>query len=153
MAEDTKFVVKLSKERVRTRKGGKRVRVSRWYAYFSQSPLAGGTKERGRLDLRARVERKELEDLAKELGCEVKRELIVPPTLDAYNSLTVYAAVRATLRSPSNIIRLLEVIRGLSSYDAQYWAGRLREEFWKTGRFNSLYRVAKAFKILYGVGE
>lgn len=153
MSEDTKFVVKLAKERVRTKRRGKRVRVSRWYAYFSQSPLTETTKERGRLDLRARVERKELEDLAKELGCEVEGELIVPPTLDAYNSLTVYAAVRATLRSPPNIIRLLEVIRGLSSYDAQYWAGRLREEFWKTGRFNSLYRVAKAFKILYGVGE
>ena len=154
MDEAPRFVVRLVKERVKTSRRGKSVRVDRWYAYFFQSPLLEeAPKERGRLDLRARVEPRELRKLARELGCQIDDLTIYPPSWDAYNSLTVYAAVRATLRSPSNIMQLLEVVRGLSSYDAQYWAGRLREEYWRTRKFNPLYRVAKAFKILYGVGE
>ncbi len=148
---EAKFVIRLVRERARSRRGGKRVRVNRWYAYFSQSPIGVDRKERDGLDLRARVDIREMKGIARELGCEVEGDLIIPQSLDAYNSLTVYAAVRATLRSPSKILRLLEVVRGLSSYDAQYWAGRIREEFWRTRRFNSTYRVAKAFKILYGV--
>ncbi len=154
MSEIPKFAVKLVRERVKTSKRGKSISVSRWYAYFFQSPLLEeASKERGRLDLRARVEPRELKKLAKEFDCQIDDSTIYPQSWDAYNNLTVYAAVRATLRSPSNVMQLLEVVRGLSSYDAQYWAGRLREEFWRTRRFNSLYRVAKAFKILYGVGK
>ena len=103
----------------------------------------------GSIDLRLRAEPEELLWLAKCLNCEVNENEILPLSLDSYNRLLLYTAVRATLRKGSKISDLALLVQALNRYDVHYWASALRELWWKYERYRPLMRVAKAFKLFF----
>jgi len=102
-------------------------------------------------DLKVKVEPRELIALAKNLGYTVSWGRIILPDLDAYNRLLLYAAVRPTIRSHLKAAELAMLIRGLTDWDAHYWASRLRELWWEHRSYRSLLKAVKAFKLFFGL--
>lgn len=115
--------------------------------YWSLCPVVKG----GNLDLKARVHLKELQSLARELGCEVAGSRIIAQDIDPYNRLIVYAAVRPTIASPAKAIELMWLIKGLTGWDAHYWASRFRELWWEHRCYRMLLKTVKAFKLFFGL--
>jgi len=87
--------------------------------------------------------------LAKELGCEVADLRIIPKDIDPYNRLIIYAAVRPTIASPAKVFELMWFVRGLTSWDAHYWASRFRELWWEHRCYCGLLKAVKAFKLFF----
>lgn len=105
----------------------------------------------GNLDLKARVPPCELLRLAKGLGCEVNGSRIALTDIDPYNRLLVYAAVRPTLLNLAKAVELMQLVEGMSGWDAHYWASRFREIWWEHNCYRSLLKAVKAFKLFFGL--
>ena len=106
---------------------------------------------KGSTDLKIKVKEKELIHLAEILGCTKERDIISVPNLDVYNKLLLYSSVRASIRSPNKAKELAELILDLKGWDAHYWASKFREFWWRYRRPNRLRKMAKAFKLLFGL--
>jgi len=106
---------------------------------------------RGSTDLRIKVKVGELLHLARVLGCSRERDVISVPSLDAYNKLLLYSAVRASIRRPDKAKELAELILDLKGWDIHYWASKFRELWWRYRRPSRLMKTAKAFKLLSGL--
>ncbi|MEM2189191.1 MAG: hypothetical protein QW328_05065 [Nitrososphaerota archaeon] len=115
--------------------------------YWSLCPAVKG----GNLDLKAKIPSRELLSLARELGCEVVGSRIIAQDIDPYNRLIIYAAVRPTVTSPAKAFELMWFVRGLTNWDAHYWASRFRELWWEYRCYRGLLRVVKAFKLFFGL--
>jgi hypothetical protein len=106
----------------------------------------------GSVDLRVRAEPSELIWLAKNMNCEFDERRILIPSLDAYNRMLLYSAVRSTLRRASDAGDLALLVLALNGYDAHYWASAVRAAWWKYERLRPIRRVARAFKLFFGLG-
>jgi len=115
--------------------------------YWSLCPAVKG----GNLDLKAKVPLRELRSLAKELGCEVAGSRIIAPDIDQYNRLIIYAAIRPTIASPAKAVELMWLIKGMTGWDAHYWASHFRELWWENRRYRGLLKAVKAFKLFFGL--
>lgn len=107
----------------------------------------------GCLDLKVKIPTKELLSLAKEIGCFANRSRIMPSDIDAYNRLLIYAAVRPTLTSHLQSTKLAWLVKGLTGWDAHYWASRFRELWWEHRKFKGIRKTIKAFKLFFGLDE
>jgi len=147
---ETLFLIKLRKKVAGRRKGiraSKEVYIAE-FLHATPAEIEGG---KGGLDLKARVFPEEFKAVVKKFGCIFKEGKVFIPDMDVYNLLTIYAAVRSTIRSPRKIALLLEIIDKVNSYDAQYWAAKFRETFWEYKKYRPLYRVSRSFKELFGI--
>ena len=106
---------------------------------------------RGSIDLKAKVNFPELLKLARKMGCQVNGSEILPPSQDAYNRLLVYACVRPTLRSSSEVLRLAECVIEMNGWDALYWASAFRKLWWLSPSYRSLRKVVGAFKLFFNI--
>ena len=105
----------------------------------------------GSIDLKIKASAGELLWLAKILGYTNEKDAILVPSLDAYNKLLLYSAVRPSTRSPDKAKELAELILDLKGWDTHYWASRFRELWWKYRRPSRLLKTAKAFKLFFGL--
>lgn len=106
---------------------------------------------KGSIDLRVSVNPLELSYLARSLGCLLENESIIAQNLDAYNRLVVYAGVRPTVRQADKARELAFLVLDLNMWDAHYWASRFRELWWRHETYRPLLKVAKAFKLFFGI--
>lgn len=106
---------------------------------------------KGSVDLKVRVDPLELLWLAENLGCIAENGGLLVPSLDAYNRLLVYACVRPTIRRGVKARDLALLVLDLNSWDAHYWASRFRELWWRFGLYRPIMRVARAFKLFFGL--
>jgi hypothetical protein len=110
-----------------------------------RKPLKGST------DLKARVSFSELLKLAGKMDCQVNGSEILPLNQDAYNRLLIYACVRATIKKPSETLKLASCVVEMNGWDAHYWASTFRKLWWSGARHRSLRRVVKAFKLFFNI--
>jgi len=103
------------------------------------------------VDLKVRIDRDELLWFARTMNLPCKKNLIVFPNLDAYNRVLIYACVRSYLRSPRKARELAHLVLDFNSWEAFYWASSIREEWWMNRSVRKLYRVAKAFKVMFNL--
>jgi len=103
------------------------------------------------VDLKVRIDWDELLWFARTLNLPCKKNLIVFPTLDAYNRVLIYACVRRYLKSPRKARKLAHLVLDFNSWEAFYWASSIREEWWMNRSVRKLYRVAKAFKVMFNL--
>ncbi|RLI36046.1 hypothetical protein DRO55_04275 [Candidatus Bathyarchaeota archaeon] len=103
------------------------------------------------VDLKVKVDTEELMWLARTLNCRLDEDDIVFPSLDPYNRVLIYACVRKTIRSPRKARYLASLVLDLNSWEAFYWASTIREDWWLNRSVKRLYKVAKAFKILFNL--
>ena len=103
------------------------------------------------VDLKVRMDWDELLWFARTLNLPYKKNLIVFPDLDAYNRVLIYACVRRYLRSPRKARKLAHLVLDFNSWEAFYWASSIREEWWINRSVRKLYRVAKAFKVMFNL--
>ncbi|MBS7631637.1 hypothetical protein KEJ47_08760, partial [Candidatus Bathyarchaeota archaeon] len=103
------------------------------------------------VDLQIKVHLKELSLLAENLNCHLKNDEIVLSSLDPYNRLLLYACVRPTVKNTEKVRTLATLILDLNSWDAFYWASRFRELWWEHKNYRRLLKVAKAFKLFFGL--
>jgi len=103
------------------------------------------------VDLKVKVNPEELMWLARTLNCRLDKDDIVFPSLDPYNRVLIYACVRKTIRSPHKARCLADLVLDLNSWEALYWASTIREDWWLNRSVRKLYKVAKAFKILFNL--
>ena len=101
------------------------------------------------VDLKVRIDWDELLWFARTLSLPCKKNLIVFPNLDAYNRVLIYACVRRYLKSPRKARKLAHLVLDFNSWEAFYWASSIREEWWMNRSVRKLYRVAKAFKVMF----
>ncbi|MEM3710057.1 MAG: hypothetical protein QXL46_04025 [Nitrososphaerales archaeon] len=106
---------------------------------------------KGSVDLRVRFNPLELSWLASNLSCTIDNGSIIAPSLDIYNRLLIYASVRPTLRNNEKAKELALLVLDLNGWDAHYWASRFRELWWKYESYRCLLKVAKAFKLFFGL--
>ena len=99
-------------------------------------------------DLKAKVNVGELVRLAWKLGLDANGSSITVDSLDAYNRLLVYAAVRPFL---DNGAELALLVQNMNSWEASYWASVIREAWWAGEGQRGVSRVAKAFITLFGL--
>jgi len=66
-----------------------------------------------------------------------------------YKRLLVYAAVRGTLRSPSKVRELEEVVRNLEEYELHFWFTRFLMAY--ENGLAAMRRPVRAFKVLHGL--
>jgi len=85
------------------------------------------------------------------MGCSVNKDIVVIHNLDVYNRLIIYAWVRSTLRDPKAAKRLALLVMDINSWDALYWASRLRELYWNREEYSKRLKLAKAFKLFFGL--
>ena len=107
---------------------------------------------KGSIDLKIRNIMPELLWLSKSMGCRVENDKIIVPNLDIYYRLLVYACIRLSLRDRMKIRELTTLVFEMSSLDANYWASRFRELWWKHKKYRSLLNTIKAFKLFFGLG-
>jgi len=104
------------------------------------------------IDLKARINPKELVLLAKEFDAHIYSNKILVHDLDTYNRLLIYASVRSSLgKDPERIHKFREVIFDMTSWDAHYWASAFRELWWKYGKRNKLRNMIKAFMLFFEI--
>ena len=103
------------------------------------------------VDLKVKIDWDELLWFAKTLNLPYKKNLIIFPSLDAYNRVLIYACVRSYLRSPKKARELAYLVLDFNSWEAFYWASSIREEWWMSRSLRKLYRVAKAFKVMFNL--
>lgn len=108
-----------------------------------------GKPIKGSIDLKVRVEPTELLRLARKLNCTVNNGRIIAPTLDSYNRLLLYSAVRPTIRNGAKAGDLAFLTLTLNGYDVHYWASTIREMWWRHNRYSRLTRIVKAFKLFF----
>jgi len=139
----------------------------RYYANFrsyvttdKEKLEADSEKADGTLDVRAVLPNPtELIAIARMLGCRVsdKRGWIATEDDGAYFRLVVYAVVRQTLRDQRKIEHLKRLVLDESfGVDAWWWANTFINRYQSDGMkrgvgIKALYRLAKAFKIVYGL--
>jgi len=103
------------------------------------------------VDLKVRIDWDELLWFARTLNLPCKKNLIVFPNLDTYNRVLIYACVRRYLKSPRKARKLAHLVLDFNSWEAFYWASSIREEWWINRSVRKLYRVAKAFKVMFNL--
>ena len=103
------------------------------------------------VDLKIKTWPKELFRIAKNLNCPIKNEEILLPNSDPYNRLLIYACVRPTVKNLEKARTLVMLILELNSWDALYWASRFRELWWEYKTHRRLLKVARAFKLFFGL--
>ena len=64
--------------------------------------------------------------------------------------LIILAGCRQCLRTSSKISEVAEVVAGLGEFESIFWYSKILEEY-ERRRFWGVCRVAKAFRVLYGV--
>ncbi|MEM3536258.1 MAG: hypothetical protein QXF44_00625 [Candidatus Bathyarchaeia archaeon] len=132
---ETKYQIKLAKNK-----------ATFIWGSTPQSPLKSS------IDLKARINPKELLLLAKEFNIPVEENKILVQNLELYNRLLIYACVRPSLRKNFESIRKLEEqIFDMTSWDAHYWASAFRELWWKHGKRAELQNIVKAFKLFFEI--
>lgn len=105
------------------------------------------------IDLKVRINPKELFLLAREFNLPINENKILVLTLELYNRLLIYACVRPSLGKNFESIRKLEKqVFGMTSWDAHYWASAFRELWWKYGEHKKLRNTIKAFKLFFEIG-
>jgi len=109
------------------------------------------TSLKSSVDLKTRIDPRELTILAKSFGALVERDKIIIQDLEQYNRLLIYACVRTSLRRAENISKLQAQIFGMTTWDAHYWAAAFREQWWKKGKSSGLRRLVKAFKLFFEI--
>lgn len=97
-------------------------------------------------DLKVKVNVGELTRLAWKLGLDVNGMSIAVDSLDLYNRLLVYAAVRPFLKDAAQLSWLVQNMNGC---EASYWASTVREVWWTGERQRGVPRVARAFITLF----
>lgn len=70
---------------------------------------------------------------------------------DLFEKLVVYACVRQTIRKVEKVLELRSILKSLGLFETHFWAATFIERFRERSNRKSLYRPAKAFKILYGL--
>jgi len=114
----------------------------------------------GTLDIRAVLPNPtELIAIARMLGCRVsdKKGWITTKDDDAYFRLVVYAVARQTLRDQRKIEQLKRLVLDEDfGIDAWWWANTFINHYQSDGMkrgvgIKALYKLAKAFKIVYGL--
>ncbi|MEM2787818.1 MAG: hypothetical protein QXJ58_06075 [Archaeoglobaceae archaeon] len=111
-----------------------------------QTPL------RSSVDLKAMINPKELLKLANEFNIPVEKNRLLVQNLEVYNRLLIYACVRPSLRKNiKSICKLEELVFGMTSWDAHYWASAFRELWWKHGKRSNLQNAIKAFKLFFEI--
>ncbi|MGC9095463.1 MAG: hypothetical protein ACP5IM_07685 [Candidatus Bathyarchaeia archaeon] len=104
------------------------------------------------IDLKTKINPKELILLAKEFNLPVEGNKILVQNLELYNRLLVYACVRVSLRENVESVRKLqEKVFGMTSWDAHYWASAFRELWWKHGKRLKLQKAVKAFRLFFEI--
>jgi hypothetical protein len=101
------------------------------------------------VDLKTKTYPSEIFWLAENLGCMLGRQKVFAPNLDVYNRLLIYACVRPTIKNVEKATNLATLVLRLNSYDAQYWASRFRELWWKHENYKLLLKAIKAFKLFF----
>lgn len=111
-----------------------------------QNPL------RGSIDLRTKINPRELLMLAKKFHIPFEEDKIFVQDLEVYNRLLIYACVRPFLRKNlENIHKLEKQIFNMTSWDAHYWASAFRESWWKYGKLAKLKNIVRAFKLFFEI--
>jgi hypothetical protein len=103
------------------------------------------------IDLKIKTKPSEITWLAKTLGIPSQNGKLTPSNLDAYNRLLLYTCIRSTIKNPDKARNLAFLILEINSWDALYWASRIRELWWKSPNPRNLTKVAKAFKLFFGL--
>ncbi len=104
------------------------------------------------IDLKTRINPKELLSLANEFNIPVEKKKILVQNLEVYNRLLIYACVRPSLgKNIESIRKLEEQILGMTSWDAHYWASAFRELWWKHGKRAELQSIIKAFRLFFEI--
>lgn len=103
------------------------------------------------VDLKVKTRPPEILWLAENLGCLLGHRKVFASNLDIYNRLLIYACVRPTIKNAQKAANLAMLVLELNSYDAQYWASRFRELWWKHENYKLLLRAAKAFKLFFNL--
>ncbi|MGC9068908.1 MAG: hypothetical protein ACP5IZ_08025 [Thermoprotei archaeon] len=101
------------------------------------------------VDLKVRVNPKEIFWLARCLNCSFRDGIIFAPNFDVYNRLIIYAFVRPTIRSDDEAKELRDVVINMGYVDAFYWASKFREAWWNNGNYKSGLKLAKAFRLFF----
>ncbi|MCW4008814.1 MAG: hypothetical protein NWF09_09040 [Candidatus Bathyarchaeota archaeon] len=99
-------------------------------------------------DLKAKLNPQEVLRLAAAFGIPAHGRAIPVDTLEGYNRLLVYAAVRPSL-NPAQASELAWLVKTMNSWDAHYWASAFREEWWRSGGYTHLRDRVKAFKLFF----
>lgn len=111
-----------------------------------------GTPLKSSIDLKVRINPKELLMLAREFNTPFKEGRIFVQNLEVYNRLLIYACVRPSLRgNAESVYKLERLVCGMTSWDAHYWASAFREHWWKFGKTVKLHNIVKAFKFFFGL--
>jgi len=113
---------------------------------WSSSPKS---LRRSAVDLKVRVNPKEVFWLAKRLNCRFDDDMVFAPNIDVYNRLIIYAFVRPTIRNNNKARELGELVINMSYVDAYYWASMFREVWWNYGNHKSGLKHARSFKLLF----
>lgn len=103
------------------------------------------------VDLKVKSHLSEILWLAKNMGCSSEDNMIFVRNLDAYNRLIIYAWIRSTVKKPETAKKLASLVLDINSWDALYWASRLRELYWNREKYSRRLRLAKAFKLFFGL--
>lgn len=103
------------------------------------------------IDLKIKARSEELIWLAKSLNSPIKKNEIPLSNLDSYNRLLIYACVRPTVKNIEKARMLATLILEINSWDAFYWASRFRELWWEYKSYRRLLKVARAFKLFFGL--
>ena len=132
---ETKYLIKLTKDK-----------ATFIWGSTPQKPL------RSSIDLKVRINPKELLLLAREFNASVRGDRIFVQDLETYNRLLIYACVRPSLRrNLKSVHRLREQISNMTSWDSHYWASAFRELWWRYGRITKLRNVVKAFRLFFEI--
>jgi hypothetical protein len=137
----------------------------RYYALFRSYVIAesgeGSRAEGGEtVDLKVSVPSpQELQAIARMLGCEVSegRGWVRVERDDQYFRLVAYAVARMSVRKPAKVDRLRELVVGEGfGTDAWWWANTFINRYKTDGMAKGvgvrcLYKLAKAFKLVYGL--
>lgn len=101
------------------------------------------------VDLKVKSHLSEILWLAKNMGCRLEANTISVRNLDAYNRLIIYAWIRSTLKKPETAKKLASLVMDINSWDALYWASRLRELYWNREKYSKRLKLARAFKLFF----
>lgn len=103
-------------------------------------------------DLRAFVSWREVRSVAKNVSRHLGKNAIYLDTLDDYNRLLIFCAVRP-ITPKHDVDNLIQVVFGLNGYDLSYWSMNFRRAFWSDNNESSLIRMTTAFKHFFGLIE
>ena len=134
----------------------------RSYAIKESEEIEKSPRKSSNVDIRVTLPNPtEVIAIARMLGCNVSKEKkwVSTDNENAYFRLIVYAVVRRTLRKPAKIdlLKRLVLDKGFDT-DAWWWANTFINKYRSEGirkgiGIKSLYRPAKAFKLIYNLAE